>query len=85
MIDELFGNVGIEIRTFNEAQEEFIDDLYVRPSDFEHRLIFLWIKGVTLWIHGWRYRSEKVLAKHFHSQWVHRLCDDLSVVGDVVE
>ena len=37
MVDVRFGNVGVEVLAFDEAQEELVHDLDVRPSDFQTR------------------------------------------------
>ena len=85
MINETFRNICIEILALNKAEEEFIHYLYVRPRYFQHRLVFLWVKGFSLGIDGRWYRPEEILAKHVHDSWVHRLGDDLSVVRHVVK
>ena len=85
MVDVLLGNVGIEILALDESEEEFIDNLDVRPRDFQHRLVLLRIKRLSLRVHGRGDRPEEILAEHVNHTRVHRLGDDLSVVGHVIE
>jgi hypothetical protein len=85
MVDELLGDIGVEILTLDESKKELIDDLDMWPGDFQHRLIFLGIKGLSLRVHWRRDRSKEVLAEHIHHPRVHRLGDDLPIVGHVVE
>jgi len=85
MINVLLGNVCVEVLTLNEAQEELVHNLYVRPCHFQHWLIFLWIKCLTLRVEGRWYRPEQVLAEHLYRSWIHWLCDNLSVVCDIIQ
>lgn len=85
MINVCFGDIGIEILAFDEAQEEFIHDLNVRPSNLQDGLILLWIKSLALRVHGWGDWSEKILGEHLDNSGIHGLGNDLSVVGHVVE
>ena len=79
------GNVRVEVLAFNEAQEEFVDDLNVRPRYLQYWLVFFRIESLSLRVHWWRDGTEQVLCEHLHYERVHLLCNDLTVVGDVVE
>ena len=58
MINVAFGEICIEIGALDEAKEELVDNLQVRPSKLEHRFIFFWVERVTCRIHRWGYRTE---------------------------
>mmetsp|Transcript_35887 Transcript_35887/g.61224 ORF Transcript_35887/g.61224 Transcript_35887/m.61224 type:complete len:261 (-) Transcript_35887:642-1424(-) len=47
LIHILLGSLGINFRANNEAEEEFIGHLEVRPCRLEYRLIFLRIKVIS--------------------------------------
>lgn len=85
MVNILLSNVRIEVLALNEAQEEFVDDLNVGPSDLEYWLIFLWVECLALRIHGRRDWAEQILTEHLHNPRIHLLRDDLSVVRHVIE
>lgn len=85
VVDVRFRDVGVEILTLDESQEEFIHDLNVRPGDFQDRLVFLGVKRFALWCHWRRDGSKQVLGKHLHHARVHWLGDDRSVVGDIIQ
>lgn len=63
LINELLCNIGIEIRRFNEAQKEFINDLQVRPSQLQDGLILFRIKCVTSGVHLRRNGPEEIGGK----------------------
>jgi len=85
VVDVLLGVVGIEILAFNEAQKELVDNLNMWPGNLEDRLILFWVKGLTLRVdRRWNW-SEEILAEHFDNSWVHWLCNDLSVLRDIVQ
>jgi hypothetical protein len=85
MVNVLLSDVRVEVLAFNEAQEEFVDNLNMRPSDLEDRLIFFWVEGLALRVHRRRNWTEQILAEHFHYSRVHLLCDDLPVVCHIIE
>lgn len=63
MINVLLGQIGVEVRRFNEPKEKLVYNLKVRPSKFQYRFVLLWIKGLACWVHlGW-YCSEEVRCK----------------------
>jgi hypothetical protein len=80
-----FGDVGIEVLTFNESEEKLIYHLDVGPSHFEHRFIFFRVKGLPLGIYRRRYGSEQILGEHVHYAGVHFVGDDLAVVCHIVQ
>ena len=85
VVDVLFCDVRVEVLAFNETEEELINNLNVRPSDFEYRFIFFGIEGIALRIHRRRNGAEEILAEHFDNSRVHWFGDDLSVVRDVIQ
>jgi hypothetical protein len=85
VVDVCLCNVRVEVLTFNETKEEFVDNLDVRPGHLENRLILFGVKGFALRVHGWRNRTEQVLGKHLDDEGIHLLGDDLTVVGNVVK
>ena len=85
MVDVSLGNVCVEVLTFNESQEEFIDNLYMRPSHFKDGFILLRVKRFALRCHGRRDGTEQVLGEHLHDTRIHGLRDDRPVVGDIVQ
>jgi hypothetical protein len=85
VVNVCLGDVGVEILALNEAQEELINDLDMWPSDLKNGLIFFGIESFTLRVH-WRWdRTEQILGKHVDNLGVHGFCDDLSVIGDVIQ
>ncbi len=85
MIYMAFRNIRIEVLALDEAKEELVNDLYVRPCDLKHWLIFLGVKCLTLWIHRrWNW-SEKIFAEHVDYFWVHCVRDNLTIICDIVE
>lgn len=85
MVNVLLGNIGVEVLALNEAQEKFIHDLNMGPCNFKNRLVLLWIKSLSLWVHGRRNGPKQVLAEHFHDARVHGFLDDVAIVGNVVQ
>lgn len=60
LINIPLGNVRVEIRTFNEPQEELVDDLEVWPGELQDGFILFWVKRITGRVHGRGYRTEEV-------------------------
>lgn len=85
VVDVRLGDVGVEVLALDEAQEELVHDLDMRPGHLQHGLVFLRIESLALGIHGWRDGSEQILGEHLDDAGVHGLRDDLPVVSDVVE
>lgn len=63
LVNIALGEVGVEVWAFNEAEEEFVDDLEVGPGELEDGFVFFWVEGVTCWVDRWGYRSEEVGGK----------------------
>jgi hypothetical protein len=63
LVNIALGQIGVEIRAFNEAEEKLVDDLKVRPGEFEYWFIFLRIKGITSGIDRWGYGTKEVGRK----------------------
>lgn len=80
-----FCYVRVEVLTFNEAKEEFIDDLDMRPCDLQNGLVLFRIESLALGVYGRGNRSEQVLGEHVDDPRVHGLSYHLPVVGDIVE
>ena len=85
MIYVLFRNVGVEILAFDEAKEELVDDLNMGPGHFQHRFVFLWIKGLALRVHGGWNRSKQIFTEHVDDSRIHWLRDDLAIVCHIVK
>lgn len=47
LVDVSFGEVRVEIGAFDEAEEEFIDDLEMRPGELEDGFVFFRVEGVA--------------------------------------
>jgi hypothetical protein len=84
MVDVSLCNVGVEILALNEPQEEFIYNLDMRPSNFQHGLILLWVKCFTLGRHRRRDGAEQVLCKHLNHAGIHGFRYDRPVVGNII-
>lgn len=85
MVNVGFGDVGVEILTLDEAQEEFINDLDMGPSNLQDGLILLWIESLTLGVDGrWNW-AKQIFSEHVDDSGIHRFGDDLSIVGNVIE
>lgn len=63
MVNIPLRDVGVEVGGLDKAQKELINDLEVRPSEFEHRFIFFGIKCIACWIDLWWDRSEQIGGK----------------------
>lgn len=101
LIDVPFCEVGVEVGTFDKSKEELVDDLKMRPGEFEDGLIFLWIECVPSGVDGRGYRAEEVDSKlrkvsdggadeggetyHVDNLGVYILGDHASLSGDVLE
>ena len=60
MVDIPLGNIRVEIRAFDEPQEELVDDLEVRPGELQDRFVFFGVKCVAGRIYRRGYRTKKV-------------------------
>ena len=85
VVDVRLCDVGIEVLALDEAEEELVHDLDVRPSDFQDGLVFFRVECLALRVHWGRDRAEQVLRKHPDDDRVHGLRDDLPVVGNIVQ
>lgn len=63
LVDISFGEVGVKIGTFYETEEEFIDNLEMRPREFEYRLIFFRVISIPCRVDRRGYRTEEVGGK----------------------
>ena len=85
VVDICLGDVGIEVLALDESEEEFINDLDVRPGNLQNRLVLLRVKGLSLRVHWRRNRTEEVLGKHLDDTRVHGFGNDLSIISDIVQ
>jgi hypothetical protein len=85
MVDVRLGDVGVEILTLDEAQEELINDLDMGPSNLENGLILFRVERLALGVYWGRDRAEQVLGKHVDNLGIHGFSNYLSIVGDVVQ
>ena len=63
LVDVSPGEVGIKVRTFDEAEEEFVDNLKMWPGEFEDGFVFFGVKGITCRVNRRGYRTEQVGSK----------------------
>jgi len=52
LIDVSLSEVRVEVWAFDEAEEEFVDDLEMRPGELEDGFVFFRVEGVTCWVDG---------------------------------
>jgi hypothetical protein len=60
LIDILLADIGAKIRVLHEPEEELVDDLQVRPSEFEYGFILFRIESIAGWVDLGRDRTEQV-------------------------
>lgn len=63
LVDVAFTNVSVEVGTFDESEEEFVNDLKMGPGKFKDRLVFLRIKSVACRVDLRRNGSKQVCCK----------------------
>lgn len=63
LIDVPFCEICVEIWTFDKTKEKLVDNLEMRPGEFEDRLIFLRIECVSGGVDGRGYRAKEVDSK----------------------
>jgi len=63
LIDKAFSEVGVKVGTFDKTKEKLVDDLEMRPSEFENRLVFLGIKSIPCRVYGRGYGAKEVGSK----------------------
>jgi hypothetical protein len=85
VVDVGFCDVRVEVLALDEAKEELVHNLDMRPGDFQDRLVLFRIKRLALRVHWGRDGPEQVFGEHANNDRVHGLGDDLTVVGDVIE
>lgn len=67
MIDMAFGIVNVKFGRLEESQKEFVDDLQMRPGQFQDRFVFFGVKGVAHRVHLRRDRAEQIDGKLDHT------------------
>lgn len=85
MVYVSLGNVCVEILALNKAQKELINDLNVRPGNFQDGLVLFRVKSFALGIDRGRDGAEEVFGKHINDTRIHGFGDDLAVICNVVE
>ena len=50
LVDGLFRDVCVELLRFDEPQEQFVDDLKMRPGQFQDRFVFFRIVHFAGWV-----------------------------------
>lgn len=85
VIDVCLGHISVEVLALDEAQEELVDDLDMRPGHFQHGFVFLRVKSLALRRDGRWNRTEQVLGKHLDYPRIHGFGDDRAVIGDIVQ
>jgi hypothetical protein len=63
LVDISLSEVRVEVWAFDEAKEEFVDDLEVRPGELEDGFVLFRIECVACWVDGRGYRAEEVGSK----------------------
>jgi hypothetical protein len=63
LVDVLLPDILAKVGTFNEAEEEFVYDLQMWPSEFQYGFILFRIKRIARWVDLRRYRAEKIGCK----------------------
>ena len=63
LVDVSFCKICVEVWALDETKEKLVDDLKMRPGEFEDRLIFLWIECISSRIDRRGYRTKKVDSK----------------------
>lgn len=59
-VDEALGDVRREVGRFEKAQEEFVDDLQMRPRRLQCRLVFFGIEFGSVRVRRRRQRAEEI-------------------------
>ena len=63
LIDVPFREIRVKLRAFHKAKEKFVDNLKMRPSEFEDRFIFLWVECIPGGVDRRGYRAKEVDSK----------------------
>ena len=60
LVDVALGDVWLEVGGFEDAQEQLVDELQVRPGGFQGRLVFLWVEFGAVGVRRGRECAEEV-------------------------
>jgi hypothetical protein len=60
LIDILLADISAKVRVLHESEEELVDDLQVRPSEFEHGFVLFRVESVSGRVDLRRDRTEQV-------------------------
>lgn len=63
LVDISLGEIRIEIGTLDEAQEEFVNDLEMRPGELKDGFVFFWVVSVACRVDRRGYGTEEVGGK----------------------
>lgn len=87
LIDILLADIGAKVRVLYEPEEELVDDLQVRPSEFEHGFVLFRVESVAGRVDLGRDRTEQVgreLAGHHHMRISHLFFHSTTSIPDSV-
>ena len=60
MVDVTLGEVRVEVLAFDDTEKELINNLKVRPSEFQNGLVFFGVERISSGVHRRGYRTEEV-------------------------
>lgn len=63
LVDVPFCEIRVKVGAFNKTKEKLVDNLKMRPGEFENRLVFLRIECVSGGVDGRGYRAKEVDSK----------------------
>ncbi len=63
LVDAALGDVGLEVGRLEEAQEELVDELQMRPGRLQRRLVLLRVEFGAVRIARRRQRPKQVYGK----------------------
>ena len=66
LIDISLSDIGVEIRRFDETEEKFVNNLEMRPGEFQNGLILFRVKGISGRVNLRGYRTEEICRKLRH-------------------
>lgn len=85
LIDVLFAHVGLKLGRLEEAQEEFVDNLKMRPARLERRLVLFLVGLAGRLVRVGRQRAEYVERHHGDYLGIHGLGETRLGYADVVD
>lgn len=96
LVDIFLSNIRVELRTLDESEEKLVDDLQMRPGQFQNRLVFFRVESVARRVDLRRDGSEQICRKlesalrvrftyHCHNFRIDRLGDRPSLSRDILQ